>query len=469
MIFLLDGARTDVVRRLLDEGAWPNIRRRLVEPGSYREAVTCFPSTTGPAYVPFISGLFPGRCNLPGIRWLDRREYESTTFSLNRFRSYVGIESYLMNRDLSPDTVTLFDLLPGGRAVFSPVSSRNGAQADRGRIRKAVLFTYAHYTEHWEAVDWAARRRTMQAVEDGAPIVFSAFMAVDELSHHIDPLHERVLKVYRAFDRFVGDVCACLQDRGQLEETFLAIVSDHGMTPLQKHFELTEFFESRGLRTLAYPWILRHWRSAACAVMVSGNAMAHVYLKRRDRWGDPLNDREIETLQPGLLDALVDRPEVDFVSMRAAGGGVRLLGRKGRARLSRSGRGLDYRPEAGNPLEIKAGTYGDPETALRRTFDTRYPDAPVQLDQIFSSGRTGDLVVSAAEGCDLRFKHEHPEHHASHGSFIQRHMIVPLICNIRLQPGPIRTADLFPTILGSMGKAVPEGLDGVSRQARVRR
>ena len=31
-------------------------------------AVSCFPSTTGPAYFPFLAGCTPGRANIPGIR-----------------------------------------------------------------------------------------------------------------------------------------------------------------------------------------------------------------------------------------------------------------------------------------------------------------------------------------------------------------------------------------------------------------
>src|SRR3972149_3635835 len=98
---MADGARADVFEELLNRGDLPNISKYIVDKGSFRKAVSVFPSTTGPAYAPFLIGKFPGRCNLPGIRWFDRKLYAKKIFSLYRFRSYVGLESLLMNRDIS--------------------------------------------------------------------------------------------------------------------------------------------------------------------------------------------------------------------------------------------------------------------------------------------------------------------------------------------------------------------------------
>ena len=51
--------------------------------------------------------------------------------------------------------------------------------------------------------------------------------------------------------------------------------------------------------------------------------------------------------------------------------------------------------------------------ALRETYDSSYPDGIVQLWQIFNSERTGDLVLSAESGYDLRARYEIPKHHAT--------------------------------------------------------
>ena len=41
--------------------------------GGRTRAITVFPSTTSVAYLPFLTGCTPGHCNIPSIRWLDRR------------------------------------------------------------------------------------------------------------------------------------------------------------------------------------------------------------------------------------------------------------------------------------------------------------------------------------------------------------------------------------------------------------
>src|ERR671937_2009060 len=69
---LIDGARADVLRGLLDRGDLPNLARFVIEPGSLRPGTTVFPSTTGVAYIPFLFGRYPGSVGIPGIRWLDR-------------------------------------------------------------------------------------------------------------------------------------------------------------------------------------------------------------------------------------------------------------------------------------------------------------------------------------------------------------------------------------------------------------
>ena len=73
-IFIMaDGARADVFQELLGRGDLPNVSKYIVEKGTFRNAVSVFPSTTGPAYAPFIMGRFPGRC--PVVR---RRAYRKS-------------------------------------------------------------------------------------------------------------------------------------------------------------------------------------------------------------------------------------------------------------------------------------------------------------------------------------------------------------------------------------------------------
>jgi hypothetical protein len=101
--------------------------------------------------------------------------------------------------------------------------------------------------------------------------------------------------------------------------------------------------------------------------------------------------------------------------------------------------------------------------ALEATAETGYPDALAQIAQLFRTRRTGDIVVSASAGFDLRERFERPEHFSSHGGLIRDHMLVPFASSVTLEEGPVRTADIATTVLDYLGVPAPPGVDGATR------
>ncbi|MCY3770521.1 MAG: hypothetical protein OXG98_00645 [Gemmatimonadetes bacterium] len=132
------------------------------------------------------------------------------------------------------------------------------------------------------------------------------------------------------------------------------------------------------------------------------------------------------------------------------------------AEIRETRNGLSYRVREGEdpfgyddmPVEMSQ------EEALSATFDTDYPDAPYQLLKVIGSARSGDVIVSARKGYDLRIRHEHPEHRASHGSLHREHMHVPLFMNAQISADYVRTVDLFPSMLSLTGHSVEGEIDG---------
>ena len=130
-ILLLDGARPDFLRELAAAGRLPNIARHFIERGTAADAVTVFPSTTGPAHLPYLTGRFPGPCNVPGIRWFDRATYARDIVSASRFRSYMGLGSLFIGRDIAPSypqTACAMHPHPPARSAACSVSPRRIAR-----------------------------------------------------------------------------------------------------------------------------------------------------------------------------------------------------------------------------------------------------------------------------------------------------------------------------------------------------
>jgi hypothetical protein len=467
VIVLADGSRFDVFSELLAEGALPNIKRHLVDNGSFRKAVSAFPSTTGPAHIPFLTGCLPATCNVPGIRWFDKDLYAErghgsmlTLGAHGRYRSYVGIETFRINSDIKSDVKSIFELVPKSYCIFNSINKGVGS-GNLTRIMRIWYWYYGHMTDRWRFVDKSAVKKALGVFKKDFEFLFVVMPGIDEYSHLAHPRHESAIAQYKYLDKGVGEMAERLKAEGRWDDTIFLIVSDHGLSATKNHFCINSFLESRGIKTFYFPLIYRKDFSAAS--MVSGNGMAHVYFKRAGGWGGRASFEDVFDMYPGLVDELVKESAVDVAAMTERTGGVVVITKRGIARIRLDAGKVTYSCKGADPLgyglDGKEVTEGEREFLLR-TVDSDYPDAPYQLAHIFNSPRAGDLVLSATPGHDLRVKYEFPEHKASHGSLHREHMVVPIVTNIKLPEGPLRTVDVFPIYLRLMGREGPGNIDG---------
>lgn len=466
VMLMMDGARADVFEALLAKGDLPHIARHVVEPGCYRRAVTSFPSTTGPAYLPFLTGCHPSTGNIPGLRWMEKGKYRDGT--KKGLRSYVGVESVRFNDDMAPQLETLFEIFPQSYHALS--------MASRGVARRHMLtywyrmfyMYYAHLTDRWSYVDAYVTRKLQQVVGTPFQFVFGVLVGVDELSHLRGPFDDAVLQSYRDIDAAVGAIAQRLSRAGHRDDTLWWLVSDHGFTETHTHFCAGEYLEARRCPTLSYPLVYR--RGCRAANMVCGNGMTHLYFRHRDGWQHPMTYTDLQQDMPLVLEGLLHQPAVDILAARGDDGTVIVRTIDGEATLSLTDGLITYDCRTGDPLGLCVAGQGrtrrlSSAESLEASFHGRYPDAAHQLLQLFTSARTGDVVLSATPGFDLRKDFEFPEHFGSHGSLYREHMHVPLACSAPLTDGPLRTVDVFPTTLHLMGKTPLRPVEGVRRVA----
>jgi hypothetical protein len=195
--------------------------------------------------------------------------------------------------------------------------------------------------------------------------------------------------------------------------------------------------------------------------MVSGNAMAHIYLDlgRRERpWLGDLGGR-----WQAIRDALLARDSVDLMILPTAVGSCEIHAKdRGFAIMQWSANGISYLPATGDPLGIGSQhDLGDRE-AYDVTFASDYPDSLVQIARLSDSPRSGEIIISAARDWDFRARYEPIPHTSSHGALHREHMLVPLLTNHPVSGEPRRTVDVMPSALDALGIPVPGGLDGRS-------
>ncbi len=466
IFILVDGSPYQVFNDLVQDGTLSNIKKYVINRGVFKKAVTAFPSTTGPAFIPFFMGQFPGSANIPGIRWLSKKHFQNPY----RFRS-PGISSYMGRESLSfsaglPDSPTLFDFFSPVNNIYNILTRGCPPSGNSTRWIKPLVYTYAHFSKRWRFVNAIASRKLLKAVRGDAEFIMCLFPAVDTFSHLSDTRSSNVIEAYREVDRTVGEVCRILQTSKEFDNTLIMITSDHGMSNTHTHIDLPRHLDNLGWRCLHYPLLWR--KRTRSASMVSGNGMTHLYFregasgsgestsKPQKGWGERLSFEQLSRM--GVIQSLLEIEGLAFIAGQSEEGAIVVQDRTGGGKITYEDETFSYQFQGVDPLG-----YGIPyqnlsfRDALIQTYDSEYPDGLVQLWQIFQGNRTGDLVLSADPGYDLRARYEYPEHHATHGALNAEQMSVPLAINLPIETEFIRTVDLFPTVLSQFGHTVEPG------------
>ena len=147
VLLLVDGARPDVFEHLVAAGDLPNVARHVLEPGEMVPATTVFPSTTCVAYLPFLTGCYPGTCDVPGIRWLDVARYGGRWWrDRAHVRSYCGYQGGRLDGDIEPSIPSLFDIVPHAVGICTPIARGLGHARVWTSTARAVWGAVGHYT-----------------------------------------------------------------------------------------------------------------------------------------------------------------------------------------------------------------------------------------------------------------------------------------------------------------------------------
>lgn len=458
VIVVADGLRPDTLASALDAGALPALSRLRAEGGLHTVA-SCFPSVTGPAYVPFLTGRHPAAVGLPGLRWLDRaREGRGVR---RRARSYAGIDGWSVNEDLDPAAPTLFELAPALGALSVVTRGLPRERNIGAGPRFALRVARAHFggeVDAWLAIDRdvvVELRRRARALRPR--VVFAAFTGADKASHACGHGAPQVREALSIVDDAVAGLRLDAEADGRWRDMHLWVVSDHGHSPVVAHDDLGRLLESWGRRVLSHPWLARG--RADVAVMVSGNAMAHLYPDPAARTRHPWPSLAARWNE--LVQRLLARPSVDLAllwhgshrcEVRANGRGSAMI------ECLRDGR-FSYRPIEGDPLALGGGESCADEW-LERSHGGDYPDAILQIARLAGAARSGEIILSASRGWDFRGDWEPVPHVSAHGALHRDHMLVPLLLGRPAGSPPRRTADVMPSALAALGLAVPDGLDG---------
>jgi hypothetical protein len=460
-MIIADGVRPDVLARAIARGDVPALAS-LREEGSLSTVTSAFPSVTGPAYTPFIMGRYPGSVGLPGLRWYDRSQRIPRL--AGHSRSYVGAEMRFVDRDIDRASPTIFELAKPSIGALS-VITRGLKRRDRigqnpAFVARAAATHFRGNVRGWLAIDRRVGEEVSRLLRTRRmKYAFVALTGIDKTSHAAGQDSPIVSDALRIVDDTVAQIRSDAERDGRWRKMHLWVGSDHGHSPVREHEDLIAILAEWGYTTLSHPWAFN--TKADIAVMVSGNAMAHLYLNldRKTRpWWPSLGGKWEE-----LVQCLLSRESVDLLILPTSPSSCEITAPdRGAATLVWGESKYSYTPTTGDPLDIGEQRLLDDCESYDATIESDYPDALVQIANLIGSARSGDVILSAARDWDYRAKYEPIPHVSSHGALHREHMLVPLLLNRAPERIPRRTVDVMPSTLAALGITPPKTLDGVS-------
>lgn len=461
IVIVADGARPDILESAMRRGIVPALSTLRAE-GAVHTITSVFPSVTGPAYAPFVMGRYPGPIGLPGLRWYDRSRMTSRL--PGHSRSYVGPEMSLVDHDIAPDAPTIFELAAPSIGALNVIGRGLPKNHRIGRsLRFAMRAGKTHFSgkvRGWLAIDQEISEEVVEAIVKIRPaFVFAALTGIDKTSHSEGHGGAYVDQALQIVDDTVARIRREAERSGTWESTHIWIVSDHGHSPVRAHDDIAGLIRRIGFRTIAHPFV--YSPRGEVAVMVSGNAMAHVYLDLGRTTRPYLDDMDERWHR--VKDVLLARESVDLMIVPRGIGACDIHNNdRGTARLSWGEGRVSYEPGSGDPLALGHLSRITEDESYDVTIKSDYPDSLVQISRLSDSPRSGEIILSAARDWDFRAKYEPIPHYSSHGALHRDHMLVPILMNRAPPVVPRRTVDVMPSALKALGIPIPPGLDGVS-------
>lgn len=491
VLFFIDGVNAKVFREMLDANELPTFKRHFVDRGLYiSAAIANTPSVTLANEVSVVTGRFPGHHNITGVTWFDRNQLI--------YRDYSTIaQKNLLDNDYQ--AATLYERLVGQTTFSDFFQAHRGATKFVENWRSAgppFFFGWFEFVDRLTLyrlnllMDLARKRGQFPALT----VVYQ--LSPDFYGYRHGPDSPQYRHAIAATDRQIGRVLGDMERAGILDKLVLAVISDHGMAPVSRHFPLGPYLAQRVGLDLASQELWekhsfesrqRYYGKYTAVLYGTGHRYEALCLRRPIRPDGRLAGWAAWTVRPtaqdlrdyptrdgtmDLVEALTSQEAIDIVAYAVAPNRVRVCGAAGEVEFFQKGgrgQGITYRLVTGEdplgykgalPAELLSGRAVTPDRWLAATAGTSYPDLPVQIVAYFRAARAGDIAVFARSGWDF-------DHGLSggHGGQQPSDLQVPL-----LLAGPgipherrstARSVDLPATLLLLAG--LPAGqMDGVS-------
>lgn len=468
-IFLIDGLSKSIFNDLLKQEKLPHLQGLIQKSTFVEHGIGAFPSMTGYAFYPFITGVDATKSGILGLRWFDRRRNEGN------LRHYVGRTNIHMNEDIHALPKNLFEQYDSFYTASINSYMNRGAYhsemtgwahttskyQDIGPFKwlKNMPFigkkaTKDHFQHETQVMEMAKKQ-----LKRNPKVQWVTFPSPDA-SNHIHGTTAEYFQLLSHIDSLIGSFMEEVKRQGQGENRMICVVTDHGISDVSQNLDIPSVLQQKhGISLIrgeaTYVFIsdlsekLEDFKSKHGYFVINGNLSAYIYL--RDPVANPTIEnwrqrQPIEILERypngsdtiNLIKTIADTEGVELVACRKNDSTVSIFNGQGRGDIIFNKKGFKYQFFDADPLNydknellktILNNKFHTADEWLKASLETDYPDAIYRLYQLVMAENMGDMVIVSQKGYDLAANYEMfvGNYRGGHGGLRSELLDVPYI------------------------------------------
>lgn len=264
ILCIIDNLRSDHLFHFVDRGLLPNIKN-LMENGVYsKNCITDFPPITYPTQVSMLTGTYTGNykkeyCHgVPLMNWMGR----DTAPPFLRNYTARNMQIYKLNGDLGEKCKTIFEMVgEGNKASIAQFINRGANYFFPERKSKLAMYyliltAYRNFRKMMARANSALIQKLIDVFKKPKkffknpepPIASTIWFPIPDILLHFYGSSSQIYKLNLLhIDKVLGILIDSLDKMGYLEDTAIAIASDHGSYQAKKVGILTDFFNENKL------------------------------------------------------------------------------------------------------------------------------------------------------------------------------------------------------------------------------
>ncbi|MGV9173709.1 MAG: alkaline phosphatase family protein [Promethearchaeia archaeon] len=269
ILCIIDDVRSTHFFGFIKRGLLPNFER-LMKTGLYSKiCITDFPSVTYPTQPTIVTGTYTGdyrreKCHgIPSYSWMGRNIVPPELRSYGGTGSDEQIQAYKLNADLGPNCQTLLEMIKDGNCTSLTQFLSRGTDYlfPESKVKLAFYYLIMKYARNVKKMMTRANTMVVEKLLDNfqnpqdyfetkeAPIgSFLWFMSADVLLH----LYGYDSYIYKLnllhIDKVIGNLIDGLDEMGYLDQTAIAVTTDHGNYKGNQNGNVEKIFNDLGFQ-----------------------------------------------------------------------------------------------------------------------------------------------------------------------------------------------------------------------------